>query len=59
MFVRRQRRHRETTRGLDEREENSFALNNNDDNNNWIEYLEDIGCKEKIMEIQRCIADTR
>lgn len=47
---------------MDEREENSFALNdnnNNDDNNNWIEYLEDIGCKEKIMEIRRCIADTR
>lgn len=35
-----------TTRGgIGEKNSYMFTLNNN--NNNWIEYLEDIGCKEK------------
>lgn len=38
-----------TTRGgIEEKNSYMFTLNNNNNNNsNWIEYLEDIGCKEK------------
>lgn len=36
-----------TTRGgIGEKNSYTFTLNNNN-NSNWIEYLEDIGCKEK------------
>lgn len=37
-----------TTRGgIGEKNSYTFTLNNNNNNSNWIEYLEDIGCKEK------------
>lgn len=37
-----------TTRGgIEEKNSYMFTLNNNNNNSNWIEYLEDIGCKEK------------
>lgn len=36
-----------TREGIGEKNSYTFTLNNNNNNSNWIEYLEDIGCKEK------------